>query len=258
MKFVHKISQGSKFNQIYVPREAEKEFEVGDLVEVKLLKKKIGLYYSQKSIELSKFKGKLINEIFAFLSENKKIKQVFIFGSFLTKKIDYNDIDILVIAEKEDEIFEKRLYNDLIEEFNLKFHVIFIPESKLNNLLKINPLIRSMIYCCVSNKKMEALPEIEIDEKNIKFSLMLPKDVLDVDVNSRMLYDSLRRVLLIEFFIKKEDKSLFELDQMIIISLGENLYDTIRKDSIVSRFSQDKIKEIIREKIKFIENKLKK
>src|SRR3989344_8304572 len=104
MKFVHKISQGSKFNQIYVPREAEKEFEVGDLVEVKLLKKKIGLYYSQKSIELSKFKGKLINEIFAFLSENKKIKQVFIFGSFLTKKIDYNDIDILVIAEKEDEI----------------------------------------------------------------------------------------------------------------------------------------------------------
>lgn len=258
MKFIHKISKGSKFNQIYVPREAEREFEVGDLVEVKLLKKKTELHYSQKSIELSKFKEKLIKEIFEFFSEYEKVKACFIFGSFLTKKIDYNDIDLLVIVEKKDEIFENRLYDKLIDEFNLKFHVICIEENKLNNLLKINPLIRSMIYYSVSNKKIEDLPKIEIDEKNIKFTLMLPEDVLDVDVNSRMLYDSLRRVLLLKFFIKKEEISLFEIDQEIINLLGQDLYEDIRKDSIISPFNQKKIKAIIGEKIKFIENKLKK
>ena len=39
MKFEHKVSRGSKFNQIYIPTDKEKEFEPGDLVEVRLLKK---------------------------------------------------------------------------------------------------------------------------------------------------------------------------------------------------------------------------
>ena len=43
-RFIHKISKGSRFNQIYVPLE-NKEFEPGDLVEVRLLRKKINIHY---------------------------------------------------------------------------------------------------------------------------------------------------------------------------------------------------------------------
>ena len=31
VKFVHKVSRGSKFNQVYIPKENEKEFEPGEL-----------------------------------------------------------------------------------------------------------------------------------------------------------------------------------------------------------------------------------
>ncbi|MDO8509398.1 MAG: nucleotidyltransferase domain-containing protein [Nanoarchaeota archaeon] len=257
MKFIHRISKGSKFNQIYVPKEAEEKFEIGDLVEVRLLAKKTDLYFSRNSIKLTKFKEKLIKDIFAFLSKNTDIKQIFIFGSFLTKKIDYNDIDIMIVGEK-DELMENKIYEELIDEFNLKFHVLYIKEEKLENLLMTNPLIRNMIYYCVSNKKLKSLPEIEINEKDIRFSLMLGEDVLDVDVNSRMLYDALRRVLLIKYFVKKEDISLPEITQLIISLLGRNLYEDARKDSIVNESSRNKIKHIIEENIKFIKNKLEK
>ena len=43
-EFIHKISKGSRFNQIYIPKEAS-NFEVGDIVKVILLGKKQELYY---------------------------------------------------------------------------------------------------------------------------------------------------------------------------------------------------------------------
>ena len=91
MQFIHKVSKGSRFNQIYIPRGMESIFEAGDLVEVKLIKKKVELFYSRK-IEINEFKNKLIREIISFLSRFKDIKQIFMVGSFLTKKIDYNDL----------------------------------------------------------------------------------------------------------------------------------------------------------------------
>src|SRR3989338_9269341 len=52
-QFEHKISQGSRFNQIYIPKEMEEIFEVGDIVQVRLLKKKEQLHYSKTLKKLS-------------------------------------------------------------------------------------------------------------------------------------------------------------------------------------------------------------
>ena len=70
-KFIHKVSKGSRFNQIYVPKGMEIKFGIGDVVEVRLLKKKEHLYYSKNLPKLGEFKEKLIKDIFSFLNQFK-------------------------------------------------------------------------------------------------------------------------------------------------------------------------------------------
>lgn len=257
LKFIHRVSKGSRFNQIYVPKRIESDFEVGDMVEVRLLKKKIELYSSPNLPRISKFKEKLIRDIFSFLSGYGEIRQIFIFGSFLTKHIDYNDIDILILIEKDNQKFEKKIYNELIEEFNLKFHVICIEKDKLRELLKISPLIRNIIYFSISNKKIIDIPEIEINENSIRFILMFSEDVLDIEVNSKMLYDALKKTLLIENFIKKIDIAPYQIDKHMINLIGIDLYENMRKNVAITKEKKKFIKNIIKKKIKFINDLLK-
>lgn len=256
-KFIHKISKGSRFNQIYIPKELNESFDVGDLVEVKLLKKKVELYYSKNLKKLSKFKEKLIKDIFSSLSHYKEIGKVFFVGSFLTKREDYNDIDILILSKKSDRDFETKIYNELVEEFNLKLHIILIEENKFLELLKTNPLIRNMIFCSVSNKKIEEMPEIIINKRSIKHILMLPEDVLDVDVDTKMLFNALRRVILMESFIKKKDIQPIEIENKIVKLLGSKLFEDIKNNLTINKEKNDKIKEIIKGKISAILEEIK-
>ena len=106
MEFEHKVSKGSRFNQIYIPKEMESIFEVGDIVKVKLLKKKTEIYYSKNLLKLEEFKEKLIKEIFSHLSTFPNIRQIFIVGSFLIEKVDYNDIDLIIITDKKQKNLE--------------------------------------------------------------------------------------------------------------------------------------------------------
>ena len=153
IKFEKHVSKGSKFNQIYIPKNIENLIEVGDKVEVKLIEKHTKLNYSKDLKKLSEFKENLIKNIFSFLS-NSNIKQIFIVGSFLTEKINYNDIDIVLISEKTNNKLEHSIYEKLIEKFNLKFHLLVIEEKQLINLLKICPLTKSMFNTFISNKKL--------------------------------------------------------------------------------------------------------
>ena len=245
IKFVHNVSKGSRYNQIYIPKEYEDRFEIGDKVEIRLLGKKSDLFYSRK-IELSKFKKRLVKEIFSFLSKYKEIKQVFIFGSFLTKNIDYNDIDLMLIIDKEKEEFDKKIYDELIEEFNLKFHVISVDKDRLNNLLMVDTLIRNAIYSSISNKKIYLLPKRIIDENRIRFELMYSEDVLNVNVNSKMLYDALKRAVLIEYFLKGVDLDRNEVEKIIVSLIRNNLYGKIIKDDFINKKEDEKIKKIIK------------
>ena len=97
--FKKKVSKGSRFNQIYVPKEMEEIVEVGDLVEVRLLKKNIELYYKNQK-KIYDFKEYLIKKIFSDLQRFTEIDSVFIVGSFLYETI-YNDIDVIIIVNKE-------------------------------------------------------------------------------------------------------------------------------------------------------------
>ena len=98
VSFIRKVSKGSKFNQIYVPKEMENIIDVGDLVQVNLLEKKSNIYYKNQG-KLTKFKEYLIKNIFYNLKKFKEIEIVFLVGSFLDEDI-YNDIDLIIVSKE--------------------------------------------------------------------------------------------------------------------------------------------------------------
>lgn len=252
VKFVHKVSRGSKFNQVYIPKENEKEFEPGDIVEVRLLKKDVRIYYSKNLKKLTEFKEKLVKEIFGFLMNYKGIEQIFIFGSFLTKKIDYNDIDILILTE-ENSNFEKIVYSDLINMFNLKFHLISFNEERLKNLLEICPLTRSMFYYYVSNKEFKIPKEIKINDKHIKFLLMMPEDLLKVNLDYGIeYYNVLRKLYAIENFLIGKEIPPDEIDDHLESVIDKRKLDLLKRNEILDKNILGEIKNIIKNKLEKI------
>ncbi|OGJ21961.1 hypothetical protein A3K73_07880 [Candidatus Pacearchaeota archaeon RBG_13_36_9] len=254
LKFVHKVSKGSRFNQIYIPRGMEESFQVGDTVQVILLEKKLSFHYSRNLPNLSEFKLSIIKGVFSELEKFKNIKQAFIFGSFLTKKSEYNDIDVLLIAEKEG--LEKEVCFILTEKFELKFHVISIKEKNFNYLQKSCPLTRSMLYFFVSNKSYSVPKETEIDKEHIKFLLMMPQDLLNLRLNPKVFYDSIRRLVTIEKFLKKEDLNPLNIEEEIKNLIGEPIFKNIRLGEEMGDAIIKRLKKIIKIKLKKIDKKI--
>lgn len=264
IKFVHRISKGSRYNQIYIPKEIESKFDVGDLVEVRLLERKNRLYYSKNLKRLSEFKESLIKDIFRFFSKYKEIKQIFVFGSFLTRKIEYNDIDIWIVSEKKlGEEREKEIYEALSDKFNLKFHIIRAEEENLNRQIKICPIVRSMFYYCVSDNEIEKLPSKELDENHIRFLLMFPEDLLKIDLDSsKIYYNNLRKLITIESFLKNKEIDPIMIDRVLELLIDKNLIKDIKSNEPIDKMDLKIIKKVIKIKLdsihKFLKNGKKK
>jgi REP element-mobilizing transposase RayT len=246
LKFVHKVSKGARFNQIYIPKSMELNFQAGDLVEVTLLEKSNSVYYSKTLPKLSEFKENLIKNIFSELDKFREIRQIFIIGSFLTQKQDYNDIDIILISEKN---LEKEIYKILINKFELKFHVMSIPEDNFKSLQKYCPMTRSMLYYFVSNKKFNLPKETELNQNHIKFLLMMPEDLLTINLKSRVFYDSIRRLLAIERFLENRPLNPFDINKEIKNILGEKIVIDIRNNENMNDDLIKKLRNIIKSKL---------
>lgn len=243
MIFHHKVSKGSRFNQIYIPKEAETDFGVGDLVEVRLLKKKDNLYYSKNLPKLSEFKENIIKKVFSTLEQFKEIKQVFIIGSFLTQKVNFNDIDLILITNKNN---DEAVYNKLTDTINLKFHIISIPEEKLSTLQEICPLTKSMFYYYVSTKYFNPSEKTRIDKNHIKFLLMMPEDLLEVETDSRGFYDSIRRLITIKRFLLYQDINPVKIYNELETMLGPLVSSMLRNNGSINEEIIKKLREIIK------------
>jgi hypothetical protein len=253
--FVHRVSKGSRFNQIYVPKEMEYHFQSGDLVEVTLIEKKSSIHYSSDLIKLGEFKENLIKNIFGELRIFKKISQIFVVGSFLTQKQDYNDIDIILISEKN---IEKEACTLLVDKFELKFHILSIPENKFKNLQKYCPLTRSMLFYFISNKEFKLPKETEINKGHIRFLLMMPEDILKIKVRPRIFYDSIRRLITIERFLGNLSLNSLEINKEIQALISQNIAKDMRNNELIDDKIIKKLKNIIKLKLKKINKILKK
>lgn len=252
LTFKKKVSKGSRFNQIYVPKHLENEISAGDEVEVRLIRKKTELYYSKSAKKLSVFKENLIKGVFASLKEFKEVSKIFLIGSFLLEKIDFRDIDIILVAKKETKGLSEKAYNKLINKFNLKFHVISISEQKLSHLLSICPVTRSMFSTYISNKEFVVDKNTSIDKKHLQFLLMLPEDALELDLSSRMFYDSLRRLIVVERFLENKPFGFNIVKSELIKSIGQKLHEKIKNSMSVSEKSIAVLRQEIMSKLAVI------
>ncbi|PIN81376.1 hypothetical protein COV11_02100 [Candidatus Woesearchaeota archaeon CG10_big_fil_rev_8_21_14_0_10_30_7] len=250
LMFKKRVSKGTKFSQIYIPKELYESIQPGDLVEVRLIEKSTNIYVHNVK-QISDFKKELIKKIFSFLLKFK-IKQVFVVGSFISENTDYTDIDLMLITDEFEEVFEKNIYSALTEEFGLKFHLLSIKKDNLENLPKICPLTRSMFDNFVSNKKFCVTNEKIIDKNHLRMLLMMPEDLLEIELNSRAYFDSLRRLITIKNFLLNKDLSREKINKELKKNLGEKLYNFTKKNeqlssktiSIVRKHLSKNIKEI--------------
>ena len=254
IKFIHKVSKGSRFNQIYIPKEMDMHFKAGDLVEVTLLKKRVSLYPSNNLKQLSEFKENLIKNIFSSLETFNEIKQIFIVGSFLTQKTEYNDIDLILISDKN---LEEEVFVYLTDNFQLKFHIMVISEKSFQYLQKSCPLTRSMLYFFVSNKEFLLSEIIETDKKHLKFLLMMPEDLLTLKLKSRVFYDSVRRLITIERFLENKILNPILIEKEIANLLGEKPAIYLRSGEEIDEPTVKKLRDIIKIKLNNIYKKIK-
>lgn len=253
--FEKKVSKGSKFNQIYIPQEMRNIVEVGDLVQIKLLEKHAGLYYKNQK-KLPDFKEYLIKKVFSDLQKFSEIKTILIVGSFLYETI-YNDIDIIIITDKEKKVSEKNIENLLIKTFNQKFHVLLFNEEKLRTLIEKDPLTRVMFNNYVSNKKIDFDYKKKIDEKHILFLLMMPEDLLELRLPSKIFYDNLRRLITIEEFLRNKNLERQDLLNNIKKEINIKLLDKIKNNEEINNEEINLLRELIKKKIKNIKKIMK-
>ncbi len=253
MKFIHQVSKGSRYNQVYVPRSMEESFQVGDVVEVRLIEKKQRIHLSKTLKQISDFKRKLITQIFSELSEIDSIKKVFVAGSFLTEKTSYNDIDVLIIIDKEgEENLDKRIYDLLTDKLEMKFHILIIQSDNFSRLVKICPLTRSMLHYYASNKEFFLPKKTEIDKKHLEFLLMMPEDLLEISISSRAYYDALRRLIAIEKFLSHNEADNRKIAAELEKQFGKSKLVYIKNNEPLNGNILEDIREIMRNKLNFI------
>lgn len=248
--FRKKVSAGSRFNQIYIPKYLKNEIEVGDEVEVKLIKKHVEIYYSKGLKRLSPFKENLIKDVFSFFSKFDGILYLFVVGSFLFKKVDYRDIDIVIITEREIGNFNEFVYNQLINKFNLRFHILSIEKERFEYLLKVCPLTRAMFGSYVCDKKVSLEREKIINKNHLMFLLMMPEDLLEVRLSSRVFFDNLRRLITIERFLIDKRLDITEINLELRDLIGERLYKRMENDESIDEKKIEDLRKIMKIKLK--------
>src|SRR3989338_3853498 len=246
------VSKGSRFNQIYVPKHMENLIEVGDEVEVRLVRKQSQLHYSHGLKKLTPFKENVVKNVFSLVKE-ADVCFIAIVGSFLTEKIDYNDIDVVLITSKTDHRLEDEAYGKLIENINLKFHVLAIEEKKFWDLLKVCPLTRSMFSRFICNHPLVLPPEKAVDERHLRFLLMMPYDMLEIDLRGRAFFDSIRRLITIERFLRNQSLEGASINKELKRLVKEHTYNMMRSNERLEKSALEFLRGIIKTKLGTIE-----
>lgn len=245
--FRKKVSKGSRFNQVYVPKSVSRLIEVGDLVEVRLLEKHKELYYGKKQPRLGWFKENMIKEIFNFLNKKVRCGGIFVVGSFLTKAYGFNDLDLAILGDKDIDV--KRLEDCLVKEFNQKFHMLVYKKEELEKALAYDPITASMFSIYISDRPIDLEYKYSVNRKHILFLLMMPEDLLRIKLSSKIFYDALRRLATIEHFLNKKSLLIAEIDKELEHLLKEDLYASMKSDQPMSDKELEIIRGIIKEKV---------
>ena len=111
-----------------------------------------------------------------------------------------------------------------------------------------------MLSNFVSNKPIKIPHETSIVEKHIKFLLMMPYDLLEIKLKSRTFYDSVRRLITIERFLKNKTLDMLKINQELKSLIQDPLHNIVKNNEEMEQNSINILRKIIKKKLGIIES----
>ncbi len=242
-ELISKISKGSRMDQIYIPKKRS-DFPIGSYVLVKQLetepKKEFKpFFYNIRYLE--PIKVGIIKEIF---KSTANADNIIITGSFLDKGFKFNDIDIIMVTEKKQDI--AHIKEALERKTGARIHFIKITSKALVKGFSIDPLYRVMLNRCVSKRRVICKPKNEIDYKLLDLHLLKSKTLIDnYDVlTGDQKYEMVRNLIAINRFINKKEVSKTGIDSAIDNAFGHDAVERLKSNTLSKGGFLEKYKKI--------------
>ncbi len=225
-------------DQIYIPKNRI-DFDIGSYVIVRPLQKieetAIKPFFYNIDF-LEPIKVSIVNEIFENIDNVlDKYDNIIITGSFLEKGFNFNDIDILLIANKE---FNKNYIEKLLEnKIGIKVHIISMNNKTLIKGLNSDPLYQTMLSKCISRKRFVYRIKPKINYKILDLHLLKSKLLIEnFDfLNGDEKYEMLRNAVSIALFIDGKEVSKNKVDENINKLFGKDMGKKIKENIIINK-----------------------
>ncbi len=229
MVLIGKISKGSKMDQIYIPKNRVGLY-TGSYVKITPIDNveipRQLYFHNVKNIE--PIKVQIVKNLFEII-DNYNNDNIIITGSFLEKGFNFNDIDILVISEKNTTISK-----EIESKLKINPHIIFLTNKELQRGLETDPLYQLMLDKCIAKNrfiyKFQNKPNYKILDLHLLKSAILPTnfDILD----GRNKYYLIRNIIAIDLYIKNKKLTKENIDNTIKSSFNLNSIDEIRNNML--------------------------
>ena len=227
-----KISKGTLMDQIYVPKERPLGFELGTPVVIKPLAEEEEIKFVYYNIDrLESVKIIMMQKIF---SELNFADNVIITGSFLENGFQFNDIDIILIDNKQ--IDAKKLERHLNRIFDLEFHIISLNYNALLKGLQTDPLYQAMLSRYVAKKKLIFRYKNKINYKILDLHLLKSRPLIEnFDyLTGNQKYGMARNLISIFLFLDNKKISNEVIDYNIKKLLKEDLI-SLKQNVIINK-----------------------
>ena len=221
-EIISRISKGSKMDQIYIPKNRI-GLTSGSLVVIKPLIQEEhaklqlrGKHFLYGVNKIESIKIEIINRVFSIIEKNtKEVKNIIIFGSFLEEGFYFNDLDILIISEKE--ISDRLLKAEISAEIGVKTHILQMTSEELIEGLKYDPLYLNMISRCVAKNRIVFNIKRKINAQLLDLNLLKSKTLIDNfdALSGREMYYLTKNMIAILLFIRRKNISSDSIDKEI-------------------------------------------
>jgi len=242
MEIISRVSKGSKMDQIYIPKNRI-GLSIGTYVKIKPVQKiKLSkkLYYHNLNY-LEPLKTKTIQEITSIIN-NYNPQNIIITGSFLEKGFNFNDIDILIINDKN--INQKQIKSKIENQIGIKTHLIQISNKTLIKGLSTDPLYNLMLNKCVSKKRLIYKIKYKINYKILDLHLIKSKTLLNNFniLNGNEKYYLTRNLISIMQFLNKDkitkEKVDKEIEKTFNIKIQDLKHNILNKEKFLKKYKK--------------------
>jgi hypothetical protein len=245
MEIIGRISKGTKMDQIYLPKNrtglSSGQYVLITSLDGKLTEKEEfkPFFYNIKEIEPLKLN--IIKEVFAILNKINP-ENIIITGSFVEKGFRFNDLDILLVSEKDGDL--KKIKEQVEAQIGIKTHLIQINHKTIQLGMSTDPLYSLMLSKCVSKKRIIFKTKRVIDYKLLDIQLIKSKSLpenFDI-LNGSEKYYLTFNIFAISLFLQNKKLTKKLVDSEIEKSFGikvELIKDNLlEKNSFIKKYSQ--------------------